>query len=115
MLHLASFGPVVSFFFFFFLLLFLILTNVFKFLNTNYATGRAAMTKNGPNDARRVVWTLCEYFFFFFFVFLILTRVFLVSNIKLRYGKRGYDENGDASFGPCDFFFFLLLRFFDTK
>lgn len=54
-----------KFFFFFFLLVFLILANVFKFLNTNYATGRAAMTKNGPNDARRVVWTLCEYFFSF--------------------------------------------------
>ena len=36
---------------------------------TKYTTRRAATTKMGPNDAKRVVWTLGECFLIISFVF----------------------------------------------
>ena len=32
---------------------------------TNFQQGRPAMTRTGPDDARRVVWALGEFFLFF--------------------------------------------------
>ena len=45
---------------------FSILTNVSRLYSTRYVIERAGMTKTGPNDAKRVVWTLGEIFFFLF-------------------------------------------------
>ena len=51
---------------FFFFRIISILTNVSRLYSTRYVIVRAGMTKTGPNDAKRVVWTLGEVFFFLF-------------------------------------------------
>ena len=61
--------------FFFFFCIFSILTNVSRLYSTGYVIERAGMTKTGPNDAKRAVWTLGEVFFFSLRVFQILTNV----------------------------------------
>ena len=64
--------------FFFFFCIFSILTNVSRLYSTRYVIERAGMTKTGPNDAKRVVWTLGEVFFFFPCFFYILNDIYRV-------------------------------------
>ena len=62
-----------------------------------YTTGWAATTKMGPNDARRVIWTLGEYFLFFSSLFLILTKVLLyLHDLMMKYetGWAGTTKKG---------------------
>ena len=71
-------GPLVRVFFFFCIIS--ILTSVLRLCSTIYVIGRAGTTKTGPNDAKRVVWslwTLGEVFFSPFFFFFILTKLCL--------------------------------------
>jgi hypothetical protein len=74
----ASFEPIGKLFLIFFVF-FYILTNIsitFRYYRRFKATGKARVggDKNGPNDARSVVWALGM--LFFFLCFFILNNIF---------------------------------------
>src|ERR1700678_1624566 len=105
-----------------------ILTNEFLFLlgcihvlQAREWFGSTAITKTGPNDARRIVWALGIFLFSFFRVLYILTSGFLfyLGCIYVLKAQEGFDRRRsrkraqttpDTSFGPryyvFDFNFF---------
>src|SRR5882762_2715005 len=48
----------------------------YRCYSISYATGRATLTKTGPNDARCVVWAVCKFFFISFSCFVITNHVY---------------------------------------
>ena len=75
--------------------------------------------KTGPNDAKRIVWSIIRYLSLFF----VLTHVFSFSipfnNMTKGRGGQGGQRRPKraqttrfASFGPFSFFFFVLTRVF---
>jgi hypothetical protein len=59
---------------------------------------KAAMTRTGPNDAKRVVWAISEFF-------LLKFRVFSILNYNYGYtrcftGTERINEDGDDENGP---------------
>ena len=46
-------------------------------MNDKHGSGKEVDDETGPNDARRIVWALCELFNFFLHILLVISNVFL--------------------------------------
>ena len=80
-----------------------------------YMTGRAAVTKTGPNDTSVIVWAISEFFSSFFG---ILTNIYDIYNCNLRNTQQGGvaatkmgPNNARCVWAISEFFFFFSSFF----